>query len=271
MSAEDLLLIDAWVNPNPPGGAPDPTVAGMFFGLADRKARGTTLSQLLDEMDEAGVEKAVLCAGYAGRDNLGWVEDAVARHPGRFAVSLCVDPRRGMDAVRQVEAGVRDSDVRLVRVLALETQLPYDHAAYFPVYAKCVELGVPIGVNVGLPGPAVPGRHQHPLPLDDVLCFFPELRVVLSHGGEPWADLCVKLMAKWPNLSYMSSAFAPRRIPRVIIDFANHRGGDQILWATDYPVLDFQRCRQEILELPFADEERRRKFAGENARRMFFA
>ena len=265
------MLIDAWVNPNPASGGVDPTVAGMFRGLVERKARGTTLAQLLEEMDASGVEKAVLCAAYAGRDNLGWVIDAASRYPERFAVSLCVDPRRGMHAVRQIDDGFRNCRVKLVRVLALDTQLPYDHAAYFPVYAKCAELGIPVGVNVGLPGPAVPGKHQHPLALDDVCAFFPELRIIMSHGGEPWTDLCVKLMSKWPNLSYMSSAFAPRRIPREVIEFANRRGSDQVMWATDYPVLDFERCRREILELPFVDEERRRKFAAENARRLFFS
>jgi uncharacterized protein len=151
----------------------------MFPGLAERRYRGTTVSQLIDEMDEAGVERAVLCAGYRGADNIGWIRAAIEQHPARFAGSLVVDPRLGMEAVQAAERSIRDDGFVLIRMLALDTQLPYDHAAYFPVYAKCVELGVPVSVNVGIPGPLVPGRVQDPIALDDVCCFFPELVVIM--------------------------------------------------------------------------------------------
>jgi predicted TIM-barrel fold metal-dependent hydrolase len=269
-AAPTLKLIDGWVNPNIATATLKTDVAYLFPGLLERRQRGTTLSQLLDEMDEAGVERAVLCAGYGGYDNLPWMEEAIAAHPDRFAGSLYVDPRTGMQAVRLLESTVRNSGVTMARVLALETQLPYDHAAYYPVYAKCVELGIPISVNVGIPGPRVPGKHQHPLSLDEVCYFFPDLTVVMSHGGDPWVRLCVKLMAKWPNLYYMTSAYAPKRLPAEIVDFINGRGADKVLWASDYPILEFRRCRDDILALPLRDEERRRKFAYDNAKRLLF-
>ena len=50
--------------------------------------------------------------------------------------------------------------------------------------------------------------------LDKVCWFFPELRIVMRHGGEPWVDLAVKLMVKWPNLYYSTSAFAPKYYPQ---------------------------------------------------------
>jgi predicted TIM-barrel fold metal-dependent hydrolase len=76
----------------------------------------------------------------------------------------------------------------------------------------------------------------------------------MQHGGEPWVDLCVKLLLKWPNLHYMSSAFAPKRIPAPIMQLANSRGPDKVMWASDYPVLTFARCAGEIEEMPFKDE-----------------
>lgn len=270
MTARALPLIDGWVNENDSRRPVDPTVGKLFPGLHERRKRGTSIEQLIEEMDGAGVAKAMLAAGYAGNDNLGWVEKSMERHPDRFGGSLVVDPRDGMAAVRALERAVRDSGVRMARVIALYTQLPYDHASYYPVYAKCVELGIPIGVNVGLPGPPVAGRCQDPIALDDVCAFFPELVVVMSHGGDPWADMCVKLMSKWPNLYYMSSAYSPRRIPPEIIDYLNGRGADKVMWASDYPVLEFARCREQILAMPLRDEERRRKFAHDNALRVLF-
>jgi predicted TIM-barrel fold metal-dependent hydrolase len=269
--SHEFPMIDLWVNPNFPVTSVDPTVARLFPGLEERRRRGTSLAQLIEEMDKAGVERAILCAGYRGADNLPWVNAAIEAHPDRLSGSLVVDPREGMRAVRKLEAAVLHDGFIMARVMALETQLAYDHAAYFPVYAKCVELGVPIGVNVGIPGPAVPGRHQHPLPLDDVCCFFPDLKIIMAHGGDPWADICVKLMSKWENLYYMTSAYSPKRIPQEIATYANGRGSNKVMWASDYPILEFARCRDDIDVMKFDRQELRRRFAYDNARALFFA
>lgn len=266
----ELKAIDAWINPNFASDVPpDRDVDYLFKGFRERKARGTTLEQLLEEMDAANVERAVLCAGYGDIDDTDWVIKVLERYPHRFIGSVVVDPREGMESVRFVERLAADHDFKMVRFLGFETQLPYDHAAYYPVYAKCVELGLIVGCNVGIPGPRVPGRHQHPISLDEVCYFFPELKVVMQHGGEPWSELCVKLMLKWPNLHYMSSAFAPRHIPQAIVKYMNTRGADKVMFASDYPLLPLDRCVAEIAEMPFRDEERRHKFAYVNAERLF--
>lgn len=263
--------IDAWINPNL-GTPADPKlqVQYLFPGLQERWERGTTLAQLLDEMDQAGVEKAVLCAGYNERDDVRWTCQAIEDHPERFVGSLVVDPRQGMSSVRLVESFHRDHGFKMIRLLAFETLLPYNDAAYYPIYAKCCELGLAVGVNVGIPGPFVPGRHQDPINVDDVCCFFPELTIIMSHGGEPWDAMCVKLMIKWPNLYYMSSAFAPRHIPKTILDYVNSRGANKVLWASDYPLLGLQRCTQELEKLDLRDEDRRYLLARGNAERLFF-
>jgi predicted TIM-barrel fold metal-dependent hydrolase len=263
-------MIDGWVNPNFATGQIDPTVGALFPGLEERRRRGTSLSELLDEMDAAEVQRAVLCAGYRGVDSIVWVRDAIQKFPNRFAGSLVVDPRKGMEAVRLLERAVREDGFRLARVMALETQLPYDHAYYFPIYSKCIELGIPITVNVGIPGPRVPGRHQDPISLDEVCYHFPELTIIMSHGGDPWAEVCVKLMSKWENLYYMTAAYAPRRIPQAVFDFADGRGSRKVMWASDYPILEFGRCRASILKMPFSNEENRWNFVYGNADRVLF-
>jgi predicted TIM-barrel fold metal-dependent hydrolase len=265
--------VDAWVNLN--FALPDDPryrVGYLFSGLAERIDRGTAGKELVAVMDETGVERAVLTAGFLGRsrEELPALVRTIADFPERFAGSLVVDPRVGMEAVRTVRTAVLDHDVRLIRMLGYETQLPYDHAAYFPIYSVCAELGVPVGLNVGIPGPLVAGAAQDPYAVDSVCAFFPELKIVLSHGGEPWPELCVKLLLKWPNLHYMTSAFSPRHIPAPIIDFVNTRGADKVMWASDYPVVDMARCVREIAEIPFRDEVRRAKFVRGNAMKLFF-
>lgn len=261
-------VVDAWINPNiaaPSGG----DVRYLFPGLAERLEHGTTLSELIDQMDAAGVTHGVLCSGYSGPDDRAWVQAARQKYPERFAASHVVDPRAGMAAVRQVEELAADG-YRLIRMLGLETQLYYNDPAYYPVYAKCIELGLPVGLNVGFPGPQVPSKYQEPLPIDDVCAFFPELVVVLQHGGEPWVDTCVKLMIKWPNVHYMTSAIAPKHVPAEVIQYANTRGFDRVMFASDFPLLTHERCMPEAAALPFRSQDHFDRFIGGNALRLFF-
>ncbi|MBI3954280.1 MAG: amidohydrolase family protein [Chloroflexi bacterium] len=146
--------------------------------------------------------------------------------------------------------------------------MAYDDKIYWPLYARCVELDLPLTAYVGLPGPRVPGAAQDPIHLDEVLWSFPDLRVVLRHGGEPWESLCVKMMLKWPHLYYSTSAFAPRHLPQAIIHYMNTRGADRVLYAGYYPGLDYRRIQQEVEALPLRDHVWR-LFLRENARRVF--
>jgi hypothetical protein len=262
-------IVDGWINPNL-GGPVTGDVAYLFPGLADRLERGTSLEQLVDEMDASGVSRGVLCSGYTAPGDREWVLKAREVHPDRFALSHVVDPRAGLTAVRLVDELVRDDNYVLIRMLGLQTQLYYNDPAYYPVYARCAELGIPVGLNVGFPGPQVPSKYQDPMPIDDVCAFFPELTVVLQHGGEPWVDTCVKLMIKWPNVHYMTSAIAPKHVPAQVIHYANTRGADRVMFASDFPLLTHERCAAEVARMPFKDSQRLAKFAANNAAALFF-
>ena len=67
--------------------------------------------------------------------------------------------------------------------------------------------------NAGIAGPRFPSACQDVMHFDEVCYDFPELRIVMRHGAEPWEELAVKLMLKWPGLYYMPSAFAPEVLP----------------------------------------------------------
>jgi len=269
--ALDFKLFDGWVNITPK----QPEYGGMdvsylFPELADRYKNGRTTEQIVAEMDEANVEQAILAAGYDPiNDDHAWTMESIEKFPDRFLGSLVVDPHRGMDGVRELESRVRDDNFKMARIMAFHTLIPYNDPRCYPLYAKCIELDIPISINVGVPGPLVPAaRLQEPLVLDEICAFFPELKIIMAHGGDPWADICVKLMLKWQNLYYMSSAFAPKHIPKSVVHYMNTRGPDRVMWASDYPLLGFDRCAREIGEMEFRDEERRRKFGRDNARRV---
>jgi hypothetical protein len=104
--------------------------------------------------------------------------------------------------------------------------------------------------------------------IDEVMFDFPDLVFVTRHGCEPWTDLAVKLMLKWPGLHYSTSAFAPRYYPDAVVDYANTRGADKVIYAGYFPMgLSLQRIRSELPDVPFADEVWP-KFLRDNALRV---
>jgi predicted TIM-barrel fold metal-dependent hydrolase len=175
-----------------------------------------------------------------------------------------------MQELRALERIVRDEPVVLARATPFMVSLPPNDRVYYPVYAKCIELDLPIAVNTGIPGPPVPGWCQHPMHLDDVCYFFPELKLVMSHGADPWWAEAIRLMIKYRNLYLQTSAYAPRYFPPELVHFMNTRGQDKIIFATDHPVLSFERCIPEAEALKLR-EGVLDKFLYANAERLLFS
>ena len=195
---------------------------------------------------------------------------AMKKHPGRFLASLPVDGNEGMQAVEKIKQAVAEYDLRAVTTFpcGVMPQIPIDHKRWYPVYTKCAELKLPVFIATGVPGPRVPMKAQHVELLDEVCYDFPELNIVMRHGGEPWTDLAVKLMLKWPNLYYSTSGFAPKHYPRAIIDYANTRGADKIIYAGYFPFgIELDRTFSELENLPLKAEVWP-KFLRHNAARL---
>jgi predicted TIM-barrel fold metal-dependent hydrolase len=222
---------------------------------------------LLREMDANGVAQALLPVSPDDPVSLR----ALQQHSDRLLGSFMVDPVRGMETVRALESAVHELGVVAATFFpcGCVPQVPIDDRMVYPVYAKCVELDIPIFVNAGVPGPRVPMDAQDVALVDKVCWFFPDLRIVLRHGGEPWVDLAVKLMVKWPNLYYSTSAFAPKYYPQAIIDYANSsRGAGKVIYAGYYPSgLSLERIFRELADLPLREETWPR-FLRDNAREV---
>jgi predicted TIM-barrel fold metal-dependent hydrolase len=217
---------------------------------------------LMDNLDRFGIERAMIGVG-PGRDD---ADRAMAAHPERFIPSASVDPNDGMDAVRSLVEAHERYGIKAATTFPAGSQVAINDKRYYPIYAKCVELDIAIFVCAGVPGPRVPMAPQKVELIDEVCWFFPELRFVMRHGAEPWTDLAVKLMLKWPNLYYSTSAFAPRHYPKAIIDYANTRGADKVLYAGYFPAgLTYDRIWGDMPGVPF-DDEVWPKFLRDNAR-----
>ena len=216
-------------------------------------------------MDKWGIERAMI--GIGGETSLR----ALKEHPKRFIPCTQVDPNQGMEALRHMVEGATTSTasggLRASRPASRRRSTSTTSSSSRSTRSAC-ELGVAFFVNAGVPGPRVPMHCQHVEHLDEVCWYFPELTLVTYHGCEPWEDLAVKLMLKWPGLHYATSAFAPKHYPKAIIDYANTRGADKILYAGYFPMgLTLERIMTEMPNVPFRDPVWP-KFLRENALRI---
>jgi predicted TIM-barrel fold metal-dependent hydrolase len=199
------------------------------------------------------------------------VAEARRSFPDRFMFDLGINPNLGMEEVRRIRAAKRDHGIVALSYFpaASHPQCPINDKRMYPIYATCVEEGLPIFVNVGIPGPRIPFAPQHVELVDEVCWFFPELKFVMRHGAEPWEALAVKLMLKYPNLYYSPSAFAPKHYPKAIINYMNSRGADKVLYSGYFPMgLSLDRIFSDFAELPLRDEVWP-KFLYGNAARLF--
>ena len=224
----------------------------MFKDVPKGLPTDDPVSLVLQQMDRFGIEKAMIGVSE------GSATLALKTFPDRFIPSGAIaDPNDVMGSVNAIRRDYEQYGIRATSVFPAGTfpQVPIDDPKMYPIYATCVELGIPIFVCAGVPGPRVPFAPQEVSRIDVVMFDFPDLVFVTRHGCEPWEDLAVKLMLKWPNLYYSTSAFAPKYYPKAIINYANSRGADKVLYAGYFPMgLSLERIFSELPNVPLKDE-----------------
>lgn len=230
------------------------------------------MAETVREMDAAGVTRGLFQASlYYPADRSAW-EARIVEHyqimqgfPGRFEhCGTVLPPLQGpgtywdlLENPRLLEEAVRKYGIRGVHLLPAPWGTPPNDRWFYPIYMKCVELGLVVFTYVGIPGPLWPTSPNYPLHLDDVCLAFPELVVVAHHIGDPWVQLMCHLAAKHPNLYITTSAWSPKRYPRELLEFMagkwhGQAGSEKVIFGTDYPLLNLQKATEDArsLDLP---------------------
>ena len=211
---------------------------------------------MIANMDRAGVDKAVVCVadfGLAvpGEDTKPTIEEInrstyeiVKRHPNRLYFGAGVDPRR-RNAKEIIEMGVKELKAKSVKLYPAAGWYPNDRIAY-PIYVKCVELGVPVNFHTGPVFGPLKSKYTHPLPIEDIAADFPELTIYCTHCGHGWfMDMVAIARARWNIIFDMSAwliwvdsgeALHFYQIWRYI---TNMLGSNRILFASDQTGLKF--------------------------------
>ncbi len=275
----DIELIDPFLNlRDPETVAPmDPNMARWFKGSPHLDA-GFTFDEMIEEMDKAGIEKGILLtAGQSANPHPGspWkvgmditdeafetalntLADWSKRSKGRIYPQIWIDPAEGMKAVHRLEQAVRDFGCIAAHLMPATTGLPANHRSYYPVYAKATELGIPVKINCGFPGPSDRMAYtQRTLNLDEICVAFPDLIVVATHVGHPWHLETVAMLQKHANFRLITAGFAPKHIPEEIWRVTNTRAQNKVMWSSDFPVLPMDRCAREGWEAPLRDHVQR--------------
>jgi len=266
-------VIDAWAQHPSPELLEHPLFASLRRWTRGAMAAGASaLEHTVAAMDAAGVERALLSAWWGPQGELisnDSVAAAVEAYPDRFVGVASVDLRRPVEAVRELRRRVRDQGFKALRVLPWLWELPPNHARYYPLYAECVELGVPFCLQVGHAGPLLPSEPGRPIPyLDQVAVDFPELTIVAGHIGYPWTQEMIALATKYPRVYIDTSAYKPSRYPPELVAYLRGHGRHKVLFGSNYPMLSPADCLGELDALGL-DGQARDAFLFQNAARVF--
>lgn len=231
-----------------------------------------SVDSTLEAMNEAGVDLSILSAWHGPSGSLisnQEVSAQIDQAPERFRGLVSVDLTKPMEAVRQIRYWVDKERFVGVRVVPWLWDLPPNDRRYYPIYAACVDLGVPFCTQIGHTGPLLRSETGRPIPyLEEVLLDFPELTVVGGHVGFPWIDELISLTIKFPNFYVDTSAYALHRLPKSFIEYLKTIGSKRVMFGTNWPMLSPAQCLKHLDGLDLS-EEQTQDFLGENAKRVF--
>jgi len=197
------------------------------------------------------------------------VIEFIKEFPNKFIGFIGLDPHKGMRAINELKASVADLGMRGAAVDPYLAQIYANDAKYYPIYSKCCELDIPIIFTTG-PATLVPNAiidHVAPRYIDFVARDFPELKVIISHGGYPWVNEAITVAQRNRNVYIDLSEYEFSPMAEAYVDAANTMIADKILYASAHPFVDFRIALKNYEKLPF-NPDVRQKIMYDNAARL---
>jgi uncharacterized protein len=232
------------------------------------------IAMTVEAMDAAGVDFGLLTAWHSPREGAMISNDEVAEflaaHPGRFAGVAAVPLHKPMEAVRELRRCVQELGFVGLRMLPWLWEVPPTDRRFYPLYATCVELGVPFCTQVGHTGPLCPSEPGRPIPyIDQIAIDFPELTIVGGHVGYPWTEEMVAVARKHENVYIDTSAYTSKRLPDELISYMRTGSGSRkVLFGSNYPMIQPAAALDGLDRLEL-DAEQSARYLHENAVRVF--
>ncbi len=262
-----MKVIDFRFRPNTPETISGIQNSKMFKGLCEKidfsKMKPQTVAEVVEDLDRYNVERAVITGRdcettYGGKSNNASVIEFVSKFPNKFFGFIGLDPHKGMGAIDELKAGYNEHGMRGAAVDPYLAQIYPHDAKYYPIYSKCCELDIPIVFTTG-PATLVPKAivdHVAPRYIDIVARDFPELKIIISHGGYPWVNESIIVAERNPNVYIDLSEYERSPMSEAYIQAANTMIPDKVLYASAHPFVDFRQALDTYAELPFTPEAR---------------
>lgn len=183
-----------------------------------------------------------------------------------------VDPHRGASAIGEFEMAIRELGLRGLNLQCFEHKLDIDDEKLYPLYAKCIELDVPVNIHCGINfSTKTSMSHGHPLALDRVMCTFPDLRVCASPPGWPWINELLAVAWRHPNVWIGTLAIRPRLMAtphsgyEPLLQYGKTVLKDKMIFGSAFPMMPVESALDEFIALDMPEEIRARWLEG-NAR-----
>jgi predicted TIM-barrel fold metal-dependent hydrolase len=202
-------------------------------------------ARLLHRLDADGIARAVL-VNYPSPEQMGFTHDAneyvvryCAEAPDRLVAMGGVHPRFAADAGAEVRRAVA-AGVRALKVHP--PHMGFAANAYLDgldglraIYEEAQRLRVPVMIHTGTSiFPGARSRLGEPMTVDDVAVDFPDLRIILAHGGRPlWMEQAFFLVRRFPNVFMDVSSIPPKAVLRYFPRLAEV--ADKVLYGSDWP------------------------------------
>lgn len=266
-------IIDAWMqHPNLAFSNHEIFASLRRWNKTDQLTQAIPLDWTIDAMNQAGVDQALICAWHGPQGVMisnQEVAETVNAHPDRFIGVATANLYKPMAAVRELRSWVQNYGFKALRIVQWLWNLPPTDRRYYPLFAECVNLDIPVCLQVGHTGPLCPSEPGRPIPyIDEVALDFPELKIVGGHIGYPWTQEMIAVATKHDNVFIDTSAYSANRFPPELVQFMKTNGKRKVLFGSNYPMITPEKCLRDLGNLKLPTENRELFLAG-NARQVF--
>lgn len=230
------------------------------------------ISATIDMMNQGQVDKGLICSWYGPSGDLISNEEVaswVDQFPDRLVGIASVKLNEPVKAVSELKHYVKNYGFKGLRIVQWLWNLPPTHAYYYPLFATCVELNVPVCLQVGHTGPLMPSEVGRPIPyIDQIALDFPDLKIVCGHIGYPWTTEMIAVATKHENVYIDTSAYTIKRYPPELVNYMKQHGRNKVLFGTNYPMITPKKCLEHLDELNL-EKQVADQFLFLNAERVF--
>jgi predicted TIM-barrel fold metal-dependent hydrolase len=222
--------------------------------------------RFIELMDQAGVDKVLFVAGdiettYGSVYPNSELAELIDHRPDRFLGLAGADPHKGVWAAREFEKAVRDYGFVGLNLAPWEHKILSNDKKYYPLYEKCVELDVPVILHTSINfSRELKLDAGNPMHLDEVAIDFPDLKIVASHAGWPWVLQMVAVAWRHPTVYMDLAGIRARHLDKrgsgwePLLNYGNNVLRDRVLFASDWPMLEWRSAVEELRALPLKPE-----------------